>query len=81
MDVNGRPWNSGPRKSSPWQEIVMQMFSAIAVFVIISNAMIFIALTFFRRERPNLRTRLFSWALHNGTRRRSTKARHSGFPA
>ena len=59
----------------------MQIFGAFTALVLVSNAMIFIALTLFRRERPELRTRLFSWAVHNGTHRRSNRHRNPGFPA
>jgi hypothetical protein len=59
----------------------MQTLGAFTGLVLISNVVIFVALALFRRERPDLRTRLFSWAVHGGARRRSTSARHSGIPA
>jgi hypothetical protein len=59
----------------------MQMFRAFIAVVLMSNAMIFVALIFFRRARPGLRTRLFSWALHNGTHRRPAGHRQSSLPA
>lgn len=58
----------------------MKILTAFIALVLISNAMIFIALTLFRRERPDLRARLFSWALHTGTRRRSNGHQHSSLP-
>jgi hypothetical protein len=59
----------------------MQIFSAFTVVVVVANAILLIALTRFRQDRPDLRTRLFSWALHNRTHRRSASQHHSGLPA
>ncbi len=81
IDMKKGRRNYRARKSSPQQEIVMQMFRAFITLILMSNAMILVALIFLRRARPGLRTRLFGWALHNGAHRRSAKQRQSGIPA
>ena len=59
----------------------MPVLRAFLTVLLISNAVLFIGLVFLRQSRPDLRTRLFSWAVHNGTHRRPGNRHHSGLPA
>jgi len=42
----------------------MSVLSSVFVGLIAFNALIFISLVFFRRDRPEARARLFRWVLH-----------------
>jgi hypothetical protein len=61
--------------------MIMPVLLAFLTVLLISNAVLFIGLAFLRQARPDLRTRLFSWTVHNGTHRRSGDRHHSGLPA
>ena len=58
----------------------MSVFSSVFVGLIAFNALIFISLMFFRRDRPEARARLFRWVLHTNSRHRTSR-RHSHIPA
>jgi hypothetical protein len=57
----------------------MSVFSSVFVGLIAFNALIFISLMFFRRDRPEARTRLFRWVLHTKSGRRAHH-QHSHLP-
>ena len=57
----------------------MSVFSSVFVGLIAFNALIFISLMFFRRDRPAARLRLFRWVLHTNSRHRTSR-RHSHIP-
>jgi hypothetical protein len=59
----------------------MPVLHAFLTVLLISNAVLFVVLAFLRQSRPDLRTRLFSWAVHNGTHRRSSHRHQSGLHA
>jgi hypothetical protein len=58
----------------------MSVFSSVFVGLIAFNALLFISLMFFRRDRPATRLRLFRWVLHANSRHRTLR-RHSHIPA
>jgi hypothetical protein len=58
----------------------MSVFSSVFVGLIAFNALLFISLMFFRRDRPAARLRLFRWVLHTKPHSQ-TAHRHSHIPA
>jgi hypothetical protein len=61
--------------------MIMSVLTVFVSVLLISNAALFIGLAYCRQARPDLRSRLFSWAVHNGTHRRASNRHHSGLPA
>jgi hypothetical protein len=59
----------------------MHLFSALMIGLIAFNALVFVALYFFRRPRPKMRARLFNWVLHGNIGRRARSTDHSHHPA
>jgi hypothetical protein len=57
----------------------MSVLSSVFVGLIAFNALIFISLVFFRRDRPEARARLFRWVLHTKPGRRA-QHQHSHLP-
>jgi hypothetical protein len=51
----------------------MSVISSVLVGLIAFNAVIFISLVFFRRDRPEARARLFRWVLHKNSDRRADR--------
>jgi hypothetical protein len=49
----------------------MSVFNSAFVGLVAFNALLFISLTFFRRDRPAARLRLFRWVLHTNSRHRA----------
>jgi hypothetical protein len=58
----------------------MSVISSVFVGLIAFNALLFISLMFFRRDRPAARLRLFRWVLHTKSRHGASR-RHSHIPA
>jgi hypothetical protein len=57
----------------------MSVFSSVFVGLIAFDALLFVSLMFYRRDRPAARLRLFRWVLHTNSRHRAS--RHSHIPA
>ncbi len=57
----------------------MSVISSVFVGLVAFNALLFISLVFFRRDRPEARARLFRWVLHTNSGRRAHH-RHSHLP-
>jgi hypothetical protein len=53
----------------------MSVFSSVLVGLIAFNALFFVSLMFFRRDRPAAHLRLFRWVLHTNSRHRTPRRR------
>jgi hypothetical protein len=50
----------------------MSVFNSAFFGLVAFNALLFISLMFFRRDRPAARLRLFRWVLHTNSRHRAS---------